>query len=204
MVAGRIPAKARPALRWLASVTGLSTRHFVLDALPKDARGAEVGVWRGDFSARLLRSTRVRSLILIDLWRFQPALPGAWYAGRQAQSQADMDAIAASVAKRFEPEIAATRVTIMRMDSQAAARSLPDGSLDWVYIDGNHEFSSVRDDLDAFLVKARPGGLFAGDDYGNPGWWKDGVTRAVMDFIRRTDTVVEEIHNGQFILRLPG
>lgn len=189
--------------RFAVDRTGLGARSTLLKALPRGGRGAEVGVWRGDFSALLLSRTKPRHLTLIDPWRFRPDLPGAWYGGTSAGSQADMDMIASAVARRFAREIASQRVTIRRADSEVAADDFSDGSLDWVYIDGDHTFERVRGDLLAFLPKVKRGGFIAGDDYGSEGWWKNGVTQAVMDFIRHSETTVTYIHRGQFLLQVP-
>jgi predicted O-methyltransferase YrrM len=42
---------------------------------------------------------------------------------------------------------------------------LPDGSLDWVYIDGNHNEPFVGNDLALCLRKVKPNGIITGDDY---------------------------------------
>ena len=129
--------------------------------MPKSASG------RGDFSASLLRHTNPQCLHLIDPWAFEENQPLAWYGGLAARSQADMDAIYERVTVRFEQEIAAGRVVIDRVPSTEALGRLPDSGLDWIYIDGNHLYEFVRDDLAAALPKLRPGGYLACDDYGS-------------------------------------
>ena len=54
---------------------------------------------------------------------------------------------------------------IVRMPSLDAVHDFEDGSLDFVYLDGDHEFSSVTADLTAWLPKLRPGGIMSGHDY---------------------------------------
>jgi hypothetical protein len=44
-------------------------------------------------------------------------------------------------------------------------RDVTNGSLDFVYIDGNHRFEQVVADLAAWAPKVRPGGIVAGHDY---------------------------------------
>lgn len=56
-------------------------------------------------------------------------------------------------------------VTIIRQPSMDAVRQFADGSLDFVYIDGNHEFDFVMEDLIAWGRKVKPGGVIAGHDY---------------------------------------
>ena len=46
-----------------------------------------------------------------------------------------------------------------------ALKLFDDNSLDFVYIDGNHEFMSVSNDLFHWHKKVRVGGMIAGHDY---------------------------------------
>jgi hypothetical protein len=178
-------------------------RSVVLRALRSDSVGAEVGVWRGDFSRRLLRRVRPRRLYLIDPWAYasDPRYGDALYGRGGAGSQAAMDQVHDQVVRRFAADISAGRVVILRQRSVDAATSLADGELDWVYIDGDHTHDQVLADLEAFLPKVKVGGLVCGDDYGEQGWWDDGVTTAVAELLRRGDVRVEAVHHGQFVLR---
>lgn len=45
------------------------------------------------------------------------------------------------------------------------SKSFPDGALDFVYIDGNHAYGYVKDDLNTWYDKVRCGGLICGHDY---------------------------------------
>ncbi len=53
----------------------------------------------------------------------------------------------------------------LRMTGTAAARLIADRSLDLVYIDAEHSYAAVREDIAAWLPKLRPGGFLAGHDY---------------------------------------
>ena len=197
------PSMCRTESRsWSRDGLGKS-RYRLVKMLPARGVGAEVGVWKGDFSASLLRHTRPKQLHLIDPWTFQEGLPRAWYGGLAAQSQADMDAISDGVRTRFATEIASGTVVIHRAPSADALSLLPDGGLDWVYVDGNHLYDGVMEDLTNALPKLRPGGLLACDDYGSPGWWEDGVRRAVDDFV--AGGVAEAVADlgSQFVMRRP-
>jgi predicted O-methyltransferase YrrM len=73
-----------------------------------------------------------------------------------------MDAIFAQ-ANRFLSSYG-TRVEFIRTFSTEAANVIPNESLDFVYIDGNHQSEFVTKDLTAWWPKVRPGGLVIGDD----------------------------------------
>ena len=171
--------------------------------LPQQAVGAEIGVWKGDFADRLLRSTMPRELHLIDPWRFEstPEYSQAWYGGSWAKSQADMDRVFGHVAKRFETEICFGIVTVHRQCSTEAHRSFPDEFFDWVYVDGNHLYEYVKQDLENFAPKVKTGGLLCGDDYGLTGWWDNGVQKAVDEFAQNGRFNFLGTRNGQFALR---
>jgi hypothetical protein len=179
-------------------------RARLLGRLPKRSVGVEIGVWAGDLSAAILRAVRPVRLHLLDPWAFAPdeRYEQAWYGGARAGSQAEMDEVYKRVLQRFEAEIADGAVVIHRSTSAEAAAEFEDASLDWVYVDGNHLYEYVQTDLELFAPKVRPGGLLAGDDYGAPGWWDDGVRRAVDRFLVTQAGAYEPVFlRDQFLLR---
>jgi predicted O-methyltransferase YrrM len=58
------------------------------------------------------------------------------------------------------------RLTAIRSDSAGAAKNFDDGSVDAVYIDGDHSRQGVLRDLAAWIPKVRPGGIVIGHDCG--------------------------------------
>lgn len=179
-------------------------RSFLINMLPRRSIGVEVGVWKGDFSLRLLRNVRPQEIFLIDPWRFEPSpeYERALYGSSRAGDQDQMDHVAESVKTRFADEIAKGVVEVWRAPSSEAAEHLPDASVDWVYVDGNHLYEYVRADLAAYAEKVKIGGLLTGDDYGDAGWWENGVKKAVDEFLaNRRDFVPVIFRNTQFVLR---
>jgi hypothetical protein len=173
--------------------------------MPKNGVCAEIGVFRGDFSARVLRVTRPRILHLIDPWKYEDggAYQSAWYGGEKGQDQANMDRVYEEVKQRFNREIAAGVVRIHRSPSARASTEFDDGYFDWVYIDGNHLYEYVKQDLERFYPKVRSGGFLTGDDYTPGGWWKGGVKKAVDEFLEQRACDVVSLADGQFILGKP-
>jgi hypothetical protein len=178
----RIPNKRRWRRR-------RAERAKLLSLLPREAVCAEVGTYRGDFAAAILRTSNPRQLYLVDSWehRSEEKYEGASYGGHALAGQQGMDAMYEGVVARFRAEIDSGAVVVKRARSLEAASCLPDESLDWVYIDADHSYEGVKRDLDAYYSKVKPGGFIAGDDYGQGDkWFGHGVTRAVDEFAART------------------
>jgi hypothetical protein len=153
-------------------------RRFVYRMLPRGGVGAEIGVWKGDFSRAVLRRVHPRELHLIDPWAHpsDPRYALTWY-GRMTQEE--MDAIYAAVCSDLGGNPA---VVIHRGRSIDVAPELPDMYFDWVYIDGDHSYEGALGDLVAWVPKVKPGGLVVCDDYFSGGSFIDGVKPAVDSY----------------------
>lgn len=44
-------------------------------------------------------------------------------------------------------------------------KNVEDNSIDFIYIDGNHQYSSVKEDILSWLPKIKKGGIISGHDY---------------------------------------
>lgn len=189
-------------LKWVAQGES-PARRAVLDLLPKEAVGVEIGVWKGDFSAQILKSARPRTLHLVDPWLISDAADkasDAWY-GAEKMTQAGMDEIHAQVSQRFAPDIAKGRVVIHRTDAKGALGAMPESSVDYVYVDGDHTYEGVVSDLaEAFRV-TKANGFICCDDYLLGAWWKDGVVRAVHELLVSARITVEYKADTQIVLK---
>jgi hypothetical protein len=114
----------------------------------------EIGVRRGRLSVLLHKIPTLEHLWLVDVWLPEKAvvrdpLKNANYVKRWAKSKPD-------------------KVTVLHMRSQRAATSFADGSIDFIYIDGDHSVKGVKSDIGSYLPKVRDGGILCGDDYDLP------------------------------------
>lgn len=182
---------------------GNKQRRLLLEMLPQGGVGAEIGVYKGGFSQLLLQVARPRRLHLIDPWKVvdDPRYRASWYGSAVANGQAEMDAIHDGVRQQFAGRIADGSVILERSTSAEASTRFPDGYLDWIYVDGDHTYEAVRDDLRLYLPKVRRGGIIAGDDYVLGNWWGDGVVRALHEFIAANPVVIRLLIGSQFVLR---
>jgi hypothetical protein len=117
--------------------------------------GAEIGVWKGEFSQRICELVKGVSLLCVDPWQQYR------FYNDDKNHQGRMDAAYAEACERLKPY----DCTIWRMTSHEAAARVPDGSLDFVYIDGNHSEPYITQDLEAWAPKVRSGGMVCGHDY---------------------------------------
>jgi predicted O-methyltransferase YrrM len=156
-------------------------RLRMLAEMPKGARCAEIGVWDGAFSAAILEVTRPSELVLIDPWDLLAARDSSeWTHARHREAEA-MAGMRANVEARYG---GLPNVSIRQGFSAEVLGEYPDGHFDWVYIDGNHLYDFVRQDLELARHKVRKGGTIAGDDFF---WKRDGrmhVRDAVLDALR--------------------
>jgi len=168
--------------------------------IPNRAICAEIGVWKGNFSEKILRTGRVKELHLIDPWTFRPEFPNRLYGGSSGRDQANMDAIAESVWQKFQ---SSPNVHIHRGKSLDMVRQFPDHYFDWVYIDGDHSYEAALDDLIAWYPKVKPGRLICVDDYS----WRDeagrkSVKSAIERFLALHPICRARRLVGQFTLRV--
>ena len=157
--------------------------------------GAEVGVFGGHTSEALLRE-----FPQLKLWMVDPWLPydGESTLGSQ-RAEAFQQAMQSAI---FWTEFASERRFVLREGSPTAASRFADGSLDFVFIDGNHLYEAVCSDIAAWWPKLRSGGLLTGHDYAinrdASGEW--GVRKAVDEFSENTDRPVETGSDGTWCI----
>lgn len=138
----------------------MSVHRDVFTALVRGSgwtQGAEIGVDKGILFGMLLKECPNLHLIGVDLF---PDRVRSHRVFDYAQQYAE-------------------RARLIEGDSAASAAEIPDGSLDFVFIDADHSYEAVRRDIAAWRSKVTPGGWFGGHDY-SPKF--PGVIRAV-DFI---------------------
>lgn len=79
-------------------------------------------------------------------------------------------------------------VEIIRADTRDAHKMYEDGSIDFLFIDANHDYESVLLDIKNWFPKVKKGGIIAGHDY-NPNAFP-GVIQAVNEFFGEENITV--------------
>jgi predicted O-methyltransferase YrrM len=138
---------------------------------------AEIGCWKGRSTKVLLDNTKGK-VYAIDHFKGTDKEKDVW-----SGILADGEDIYAEFRKNVgNPD----NLEVLRMGSGDAAASIKDASLDMLFIDGDHTYSGVIQDIDNYLPKMRKGGTICGHDY-NMGF--PDVIRAVHDRFDRVSTV---------------
>ena len=118
------------------------------------AVGAEIGVQVGLYSEVLCQRNPNLHLYCIDAWE-----PYSRY--REHTTRKTMDAFLEEATTRLEPY----HCTLIKKFSMDAVKDFAPESLDFVYIDANHEFRHVVDDINEWSERVRVGGIVSGHDY---------------------------------------
>lgn len=115
--------------------------------------GAEVGVYKGEFSEKLARVGL--NLYAIDPWKIYKG-----YTNPRGQERLDFQYEHTKRVLTPYPNC-----TIIRKTSMEAIEDFDDESLDFVYIDGNHDFRYIAEDISEWTKKIKKGGIVSGHDY---------------------------------------
>ena len=174
--------------------------------IPLASIGAELGVWKGDSSAKFL--DRAIHIHLVDSWS-----PVAY---EESDEWGDYDAyldrysklvgsndpkafikyydkIYEDVVKRFSNK----PVTIHRMTTNEWFESF-DKQLDWIYVDASHSYDGVLNDLRRSWKLIKIGGVLFGDDFSDK---KAAVKKAVKDFSAEIGVPIDNFYMDQFRIK---
>jgi Methyltransferase domain len=157
--------------------SGTLTRLDLLDTLPRNSIGAELGVFEGAFSRAILERVSPEVLFLVDL-----------FTGRVSSGDENGE----NVHSRFGDELYQllrqehafnAGVHVVKSDSIAWLQQCRKGMLDWVYIDTTHDYTRTREELEAARHAVSTGGMICGHDF-SPQF--PGVIKAVLEFHAET------------------
>lgn len=120
--------------------------------------GAEIGVLEGRYSEILCQSNPNLKVYSIDPWEFYPVQRNF----RKPWVYEPLYQKAKEILSKYPNS------EIVRKKSMDAVKDFADESLDFVFIDADHWFQQVTNDIAEWSKKVRVGGIVAGHDYGKP------------------------------------
>ena len=163
--------------------------------------GAEIGVFTGVLSAKLLRHPGM-FLYMVDSW-----LPEHQQTEERRKSVDFHAHLSVAEQQRaywlsmVNTEFAENRRKVLMMDSLEAAGHIADGSLDFVFIDADHSYESCKADIEAWLPKVKLGGLLGGHDYENTEFPEFEVARAVNEAVENRGWQLDRAENFTWFVR---
>jgi len=153
--------------------------------------GAEIGVQNGLYSKILLDNWKGSCLFSIDAWKHFPKDDYIDKANCEDEQHLDLYADTTLKLRKF-----GERSIIWRMTSEEAAKIMPDKTLDFCYIDADHSYDGVIQDLELWIPKIKSGGIICGHDFITDGEYYDekgnlvgvfGVEKAVLEYSEKNN-----------------
>jgi hypothetical protein len=162
----------------------------LLNKINPNGKGAEIGVFKGDFSKEILNKWGGK-LYMIDVWR---ELGDEYIDASNHKNHSD--AYEETMTKIIGLE---ERGIMIRSTSKDCIDLFEDESLDFVFIDANHAYDFVKEDIELWFPKLKKGGIFSGHDYMNLDWSQPPYLENGKDKHIYTNTFSGQvIYNGIF------
>jgi hypothetical protein len=151
---------------------------FAVDIMPQDAPSifVEIGAFLGRstsyLAVEIINSKKPITLYVVDTWQGSPdeiKESGGWgpnhvdFFAEWFRVNPGKDSMYEAFLKNVEPVL--DYITPLRMPSVEASELFDYNSLDFVYIDGDHSWKCINEDLLSWKNKVKYNGLLAGDDY---------------------------------------
>lgn len=174
-----------PDTRGIFDIPGMTREDLAfLFAKLRFYRGVEIGTERGHYARTLCQSNPDLFLCCVDPWK-------AYSGYREHVSQEKLDGFYEETKQRLEPH----QCQLIREFSSDALKFFANKSLDFVYIDGNHDYQYVVNDICNWMPKIKSGGIMSGHDYikRKDAKYKMGVVQAVQGYI-------DSYHIGQLFI----
>lgn len=147
-------AKATSRIELWASIVQAANMKTIL----------EVGVWKGEYAEEILkRCPMIKKYYMIDPWATLPDWNKPFNVAPKAFEEVYDEAMERT-------EFASPKRIVLRGRTKEVIHQIPEQSLDFVYVDGDHTLRGITIDLIKLLPKVKPGGLIGGDDFKNTPW----------------------------------
>ena len=116
-------------------------------------RAVEIGAYAGE--GTVIFAAHFGEVVAVDPW------VNGYDDGDLASYQAPMETVFGEWQARTAPF---PNIRHIRATAADAAAHFGDGSLDFVYVDGDHRYGAVLSDLTLYLPKLKKGGVMSGHD----------------------------------------
>jgi len=162
-------------------------RAYILEQLSKNSIFVEVGVWKGDFSKKIWDISNPNLLVLVDSWTFDEKVRGCapQVNGKEPLNQFFFDQAKKDTFNKFKTN---ENVHILDSNSSEASSNYIDNYFDYIYLDAEHSYQAVINDLNMWYPKLKKNGVLFGDDY----YWREeddtlSLHKAYQEFINKNN-----------------
>ena len=132
-----------------------------LEKVPSFHTAIEVGVRKGVLAKKSLDIWKsCTEYKLVDLWGKEEG-----YDEPGTDTAADKNANLKETRKRMKKWVHSGKVEFFVMRSTDAAKHLNNTHFDYIYLDARHDYCAVKEDIEHYWPKLRPGGILGGHDY---------------------------------------
>ena len=144
--------------------------------------GCEIGVYKADYSLKILEKTNLSKLYLIDPWQHLSN-----YKDISNHDNTEFDLIYEEVKNKTKKF--GERVEIIKDLSENVVNKFEDNYFDFLYLDADHSYEASKKDVAIWWSKVKPGGIFSGHDYlnGSLPQGEFGVKRSVDEFVAKNN-----------------
>ncbi len=173
------------------NILNISRRTGLIDLFKEKGFkvGVEVGTDRGGYAQDIMERMPEVELFTIDPW-----LP--YNEGKEVKDEAKMVEIQNEARETLSKY---PNCHIIHDTSMNAVTTFKDNTLDFVFIDGNHEYDAVLEDIIEWTKKIKVGGIIAGHDYKEDKDKKYGVVEAVNLYAKLNHIELNILRKGSFV-----
>lgn len=169
--------------------------HFS-DILKDDSVFVEIGVWKGRsicfLGQQILIKGKKTKLFGVDTFKGSE---------NETPHQIEVQKLGGSTLPIFESNISALGlqdiVFPIESNSVAASSKFENGSIDIIFVDGDHSYEGVKADLAAWTPKMKSGGIMCGHDF-----WASTVKQAVFDHFTSIQKIPQGISSSCWAVKM--
>ena len=143
---------------------------FLIKQVPVGGSFVELGAWLGKSSAYLCDNAHGIDITIVDSFKGTAEYIDSYY--KLAKTN--------DIYELFLENMGDRKYNVIKATSKTATKKFANASLDVVFIDLDHSYESVKEDIKLWLPKVKKGGYIAGDDY-HEHW--PGVIQAVDELL---------------------
>lgn len=146
----------------------------------------EIGTHAGNYAEKIYQIFQKSSIYLLDTWDSNNT--DFYYSSRPGLVEKAYE----MTLNKFKDK---KNVNIIKSDSTIAHKQFEDNFFDWIYIDGDHSYDGVKNDLQNWFKKLKINGILSGHDWdvdlNNQEFQKFGVQQALKEFLKNFDKSIE-------------